>query len=78
MFTLKTDKIIDRQVQQISFLSQYIHGIEHVNGRDNVIPDVLSRLEVAALQNDLPDSRQWSEAQAIDTELNTILSAPTK
>jgi len=41
MFTLKTEKIIDRQIRHISFLSQYISRIEHVSSEHNVIPDAL-------------------------------------
>jgi len=49
MFTLKTEKIIDRQVRQISFLSQFLHDIEHVHGKENLVPDALSRLEIAEI-----------------------------
>lgn len=44
MFTHKSEKYVDRQVRQISFLSQYINIVEHIQGTD-----ALSRLETAAL-----------------------------
>lgn len=49
MFTLIAEKIIDRQVRLISYLSQFTHDVEHVQGSNNVIPDALSRLEVAEI-----------------------------
>lgn len=78
MFTQKSEKYVDRQVRQISFLSQYIHTVEHVNGTDNVVSDALSRLEVANIQKGLPDQKQWSEAQAADEQLQNILLGKIK
>lgn len=78
MFLHKTEKCIERQVRQISFLSQFIYDVEYVHGTDNVAPDVLSRFETAAIQVGLPDPRQWSQAQAKDAQLKRILSTPDK
>lgn len=78
MFSHKSEKYIDRQVRQISFLSQYIHTVEHVNGTDNVVPDALSRLELDALQKGTLDEQQWSAAQAADKQLKNILEGKIK
>lgn len=78
MFTLKTDKTVDRQVRQISFLSQYIGAVEHIQGAANVVPDALSRLETAAVQESGTDTDQWAADQAADVELQNILSGVTK
>lgn len=70
MFTYKTEKNIDRQIRQISFLSQYnIHTLKHVQCKENVVPGALSRFEVSASQV-APDLKQWSVDQAADPELN--------
>jgi len=78
MFTQKTEKVIDRQIRHITFLSQYINNVEHLQGDKNIIPDALSRLEVSATQVVLPDLKQWSVDQADDPELRDILSGTTK
>jgi len=78
MLTQKTEKIIDRQIRHITFLSQYINNVEHLQGDKNIIPDALSRLEVSATQVVLPDLKQWSADQADDPELKDILSGATK
>jgi len=78
MFSHKTEKIIDRQIHHITFLSQHINNIEHLQGNKNIIPDALSRLEVSASQIALPSFKQWSTDQAVDPELKDILSGVTK
>lgn len=57
MFSLKTEKIIDRQVRQISFLSQYLNRMDHIQGKENVVPDVLLRLKIVETRK-LPTLRQ--------------------
>jgi len=53
MFTHKHEKYVDRQVRQISFLSQYIHAVEHIQGTDNIVPDALSGLPGWAIYRQL-------------------------
>lgn len=60
MFTQKTEKIVDRQIQHITFLSKYINHVEHLQGNKNIVPDALSRLGVSATRVLLPDLKQWS------------------
>lgn len=60
MFSQKMEKLIDRQARHVAFLSQLFHKVEHVSGESNVVPDALSRLELATLENGLPDLDQWS------------------
>ncbi|XP_022162742.1 uncharacterized protein LOC111028413 [Myzus persicae] len=78
MFTQKTEKIIDRQIRQITFLSQYINHVEHLQGDKNIVPDALSRFEVSAMQVVLPDLKQWSTDLANDPELKDILTGTTE
>lgn len=77
MFTQKTEKLLDRQARHIAFLSKFLHDVEHVSGESNVVPDALSRLELAALLQDSPDLNQWATDQANDAELQKILSGNT-
>lgn len=77
MCTLKAEKNIDRQIRHISFLSQHIHAVEHIQGEKNIVPDTLSRLEVSELPV-LPDLKQWSLDQAADPELQKVLSGSIK
>jgi len=50
MFSQKAEKLIDRQARHVAFLSQFFHEIEHVSGER----DALLRLELAALEDGLP------------------------
>lgn len=47
MFTLKAEKNTDWLVRHIAFLSQFIHTIKHIQGKQNIVPDALSCLKVA-------------------------------
>lgn len=76
MFTLKTEKIVDRQVRQISFMSQFFHDVEYVQGKDNTVPDALSRIEIAE-STELPTLRQWALDQAADPQLQQIIADNT-
>lgn len=78
MFSQKAEKLIDRQARHIAFLSQYFHEVEHISGELNVVPDALSRLELAPLDDGLPDLDQWATDQASDTDLQDILTGKTK
>jgi len=73
MFSLKAEKIVDRQVRQISFLSQFLSAVEHVRGDENVVPDALSRLEIAET-TELPSLQQWSRDQADDPQLQHLIA----
>jgi len=62
----------------LTYQSQYLNNVEHLQGDKNIIPNALSRLEVSATQVVLPDLKQWSGDQADDPELKDILSGATK
>lgn len=74
MFSQKQEKIVDRQARHVSFLSQFIHDVEHVSGAVNIVPDAPSRLELSAVDQELPNIDQWATNQTSDTELQSILS----
>jgi len=75
IFTVKADKYGDRQLRQVSFIAQFVQQIEHVQGKENVVPDALSRLDVVTLstQLEMPDAKSLAEEQAKDPELSRIL-----
>lgn len=72
MFSQKTEKLIDRQARHVAFLSHFFQEVEHVSDECNVVPNALSRLELAALEDELPDFDQWAAEQASDAELQGI------
>jgi len=78
MFSQKAEKLIDRQARHVAFLSQFVHDIEHVSGENNLVPDALSRLELATCEDGLPDLNQWAIDQAKDTKLKDIISGVSK
>jgi len=53
---------------QISFLSQFIHNIDHISGKDNTVLDELSTLEIINTTM-LLDLRQWAIDQANNPQL---------
>ncbi|KAF0772627.1 Uncharacterized protein FWK35_00001963, partial [Aphis craccivora] len=68
-FSLKTETIIDRR--------QFFHDVEYVHGKDNVVPDALSRLEIAEtteLGTGLGDLRQWSLDQTAGPQLQHMIA----
>lgn len=77
LFSQKADKLLDRQTRHIAFLSQFIYDIEHVSGESNTVPDALSRLELSAVDDVVPDLLQWATDQLNDPELQNILSGRT-
>lgn len=78
IFSQTAEKLIDRQARHISFLSQFIHKIEHVDGESNVVPDALSRLELSAIADEVPDLNSWATDQAGDSDLQDIISGKVK
>lgn len=76
--TLNADKNTARRVRHIAFLSQFIHAVEHVREEQNIVPDALSRQEVAETRTNLPDLKQWSLDPTADIELQAIISDNAK
>ena len=72
-----------RQARHLDFVSQYTTDIRHVKGRDNVVADALSRLDIDSIEPRSPnhgspiDLAQLSSAQASDVELQDILAKRT-
>lgn len=68
-FKQKQDKASPRQARHLDFIGQFTTNIQHVSGKDNVIADFLSRIEVDAV-NTAIDYNQIARSQQNDTELS--------
>jgi cleavage and polyadenylation specificity factor subunit 1 len=71
-FALKngTDRYSPREIRQLDFISQFSTDIRHVHGKENVVADALSRLNVDAISFDSKiDFNAIAAAQADDADL---------
>ncbi|GBM46909.1 Retrovirus-related Pol polyprotein from transposon 17.6, partial [Araneus ventricosus] len=48
-FKQKPEKCSPRQIRHLDYISQFSTDIRHVNGKDNIIADTLSRIEIDAI-----------------------------
>lgn len=71
VFKQKLDKASPRQARQLDFISQFSTKILHVPGKDNVVPDLLSR--IGRIDSTKIDYTQLAEAQKGDVEMKTII-----
>lgn len=55
-----------RRIRQLEFIGQFTQNIHHINGRDNIVADFLSRIASIELQ---PTSEKLAACQAEDEEL---------
>lgn len=67
------NKEIPRRTRQLLFISEFTTDIRHVQGKDNVVADALSRIETVDCQNIAIDYTLISKAQENDSELKTLL-----
>lgn len=75
-FKQKPDKASPRQERQLNFISQFTTDIRHVSGKDNVVADMLSRIEALGI----PKPVEFDEiyhAQESDKELAELLKDNT-
>ena len=63
-FTARADRS-DRQARQLAYISEFCTNLQHVNGKNNVVADALSRSSVAAVGHpqDLFDHAAMAKAQ---------------
>lgn len=71
MFSKNVEKASPRQLRQIDFVSQFTTDIQHISGSDNVMADMLSRIESVALPS--IDYEYLAELQRNDEELKSLL-----
>nr|VZI03560.1 unnamed protein product [Spirometra erinaceieuropaei] len=63
------DRYSPREIRHLDFISQFSCDIQHVHGKENVVADALSRLEMAYITTDAIDFTLMAEAQRSDGEL---------
>ncbi|CAK9801753.1 Nuclear RNA export factor 2 [Anthophora quadrimaculata] len=73
-FSDKTDKRTPKQIRQLSFISEFTTDIRHISGRDNVVADALSRIE---LVEEKIDYETLAASQSTDAELQALMQSPS-
>nr|VZI05873.1 unnamed protein product [Spirometra erinaceieuropaei] len=63
------DRYSPREIRHLDFISQFSCDIQHVHGKENVVADALSRIEMASITTDVIDFTLMAEAQRSDGEL---------
>ena len=74
-FCQKSEKASPRQVRHLDFIGQYSTDIRHVSGKDNVVADTLSRIEVISQAIDfdhLADSQRDNQDLLQCLQLKTL------
>jgi cleavage and polyadenylation specificity factor subunit 1 len=74
-FQQNPEKTTPKQTRQLSFISEYTTDIQHIPGKDNIVADVLSRVE-AIFNEDQIDFEILAESQQTDEELKEQLHSP--
>ncbi|BHF67170.1 hypothetical protein SprV_0301019500 [Sparganum proliferum] len=64
------DRYSPREIRHLDFISQFSCDIQHVHGKENVVADALSRIEMASITTDAIDFTLMAEAQRSDDELS--------
>nr|VZI02162.1 unnamed protein product [Spirometra erinaceieuropaei] len=63
------DRYSPRDIRHLDFISKFSCDIQHVHGKENVVADALSRIEMASITTDAIDFTLMAEAQRSDGEL---------
>lgn len=76
MFSKKPDNESPRQARAIDFISQFVEEIRYLAGPENVVADMLSRVEAVHASSRGIDLEDLASAQATDEELLGLLNDP--
>lgn len=71
-FTNSSDKHTPKQIRYLAFISEFTTDIRHVSGRDNVVADALSRIDVVEGKLDF---EALATSQATDSELQGLMQS---
>nr|VZI27511.1 unnamed protein product [Spirometra erinaceieuropaei] len=63
------DRYSPHEIRHLDFISQFSCDIQHVHGKENVVADALSRIEMVSTTTDAIDFTLMAEAQRSDGEL---------
>ena len=80
-FYSRSDQLLTRRARQLSFISEFTDDLQHVHGKDNMVADTLSRIEINNIlftQKNL-DYAEMARAQRDDVFIRKLLksSIPT-
>lgn len=73
-FQQHSDKCSPRQCRQLEFISQFTTKVHHIKGSDNIVADMLSRINAITLPNPI-NYDEIAAAQANDPELQDLLKS---
>lgn len=73
-FFQKSDKASPRQLRQLDYISQFCTDIRHIEGKSNIVADLLSRIHAINSSNNPVSTEELREAQIGDTEIKQILA----
>lgn len=76
-FTQIKENSSPRQGRQLDFIGQFTTDIKHIQGKDNITADFLSRIEIVQ-QNDVISHSKIADEQKIDNQLQDLLNGKTK
>lgn len=69
-FHQNLDKASPRQLRQLDYISQFTTDIRYIRGQDNIVADLMSRINSISEKRDTPiDWKLFAEQQATDVEL---------
>ena len=72
-FQQKLDKASPRQARQLDLISQYTTDIRHVNGSDNIVADLMSRISIIS-SSTIINFSDLSKDQETDDEIKQIIA----
>lgn len=66
-----------RELRQMSCVAEFTSDIRHIQGRDNVVADALSRANICHLESSaVVDFKEMASALQTDSELQSLCNAP--
>lgn len=68
-FKQNNDKASPRQLRHLQYISQFSTSIKHINGKDNIVADKMSRIEAVS---SVIDYEQIAKGQVLDSELKAL------
>ena len=78
-FNARPDRYSPREVRHLDYISQFTTDIRHISGKNNVVADTLSRMEIGSIQTPSTiDFNAIATAQKDDEELQQLTETSLK
>lgn len=74
-FNQKNEKASPRQLRQLDFIGQFSTDLRHIEGKENIVADMLSRVYTINDDSQPVTAEELREAQINDSEIQQILLA---